>query len=70
MTTNFSTDYRMSLLNGFSSDYPNICVFHHGSLDTCDIFTRTLGDFSNGFILWYLFIPVVSNLLNKFILSG
>lgn len=69
LTTNFSTYYQMSLLNDVSLDCPNIFIFHCRSLDTCDIFNRTLADLCNGFMPLYLFIPIVPSLLNKLILS-
>lgn len=68
--TNFSIYCQMSLLNIFSSDCPNISVFHYRSLDTCHIFSKALVDFPNGFIPLYLFILIVPNLLSKLILSG
>lgn len=70
VTTNFSIYCQMSLLNDFSSDCPNISVFHYRSLDTCHIFPKALVDFPNGFIPLYLFILIVPNLLSKLILSG
>lgn len=59
----------MSLLNAFSLDRPYIFTLHYRSSDTRGIFNRILVDSHNGFMLLYLFIPVVPNLFNKLILS-
>ena len=54
----------------FSLDCLNISVVHYRSLNPHDIFNRTLVDFQDGFMPFYLPLPVVPNLLNTLIFEG